>query len=1788
LVGLSYLYWWSDEKDLSLARLRQAVDLSQESPGVMFDLAGLLSVAGDADAALATLDKIPALDQRTLARREWAALEAALKANGTGRAREAAERLFGLQLTADEQVRLAPKLQQLGMRELAEAVLRRARRRSGGSVDRLAEIMQQFQAQGDHETAVEVACQILRRPPAPGSSRSSYYTAAEAARERALQLVAGSDKLDELIGRAEAQLARSPDSVTMLRILADYYVAAKRADDARKVYDKLTSLHPGDAAFRYRIALILSQAGQHDAAIGQYRLAMKEDPALYARYYNEIQQAFERAGRLADLVDLVRGMDMAKAHDPYVFTRLVSSLVRNSRTRDQGLELFDKVWEAFPSQRPHLLSYLSSSAFRSSPRLYEYLHQAIMQAAAGPPTQSWTAMTSGMSYSSSGKMSNNVVRLLDMAETQKKLEGLRQEVESALEKSPGWVEGKALAAMIAMRLDDPEKARALVEPLLKSHEDGSAEIPPEACALLAQELDADESLRPLATVLYEKAVDRLRVSRELGYQYGPAQRLVALYKEQDRVADARALLLKFAGQKLSRSSDPAYNAREQVRNGMEISRALRSIGFPLDAFQLCRDLLPIVRSYQADPRFGGRYSDQLGTEMKQALRETTPEAVMQSFLQLAADAEESSGSGSRTPATIDLMLSVASVGAEPTLTSPFVDAFAAAASSADQQEPVAAALAELVESRPHDVSALVAAALGELAWGTSESKRSAVARLVQWAEDRPLAPLEPGRKPNFRQQEEAEAQVCLWLVARRCLADDALATQGRPLADRVVEAVRRQTDTQLLQAVLAEAGRLALKRGDRDQAEALWGRLLPTYLGRQLDGPKPKAMLPATVEEFNRCAGLAERALDGGLDDLSLGCVRESLRPGWPVSSRTPTGSAAAGTIQLTGEDRPNLIATLVRLSGLWEERGVSPAAVYEMMAEIVFPESRPKDVFIVQQGLGGERIRPIDSLGRLLIEWADRADRLEDLRQRIAARQKQGGGLLNLWILRTQLATTTEDAALATKGINWLAARIQSEGKPWLGIAAMHAVAPAVQKQWQLEKVAPLVELASGVVDGATGRQLLGELRRSLSRQAFQQGDFYAGTRHLYAYRNMLEAGHVGAEGDQGHTERQLLELGAALAHAGRCADAMAILGYFAELQAETEHSHDLTPLARQLWRLLENEPPAERYRVLKPLVFPGEGFQRVRQVGFLEPGGLLAHDQSGAGQVGRGLVSFSELLVDSAQREVRLDELEVEVRRASEHDPANAETLLALVNIAQGQAKAAQPHLESLLAEMRVEPEAESVPSLVGMLRSRVNQTEWGSTADSQGKRISGEEPGARIPWSAYLLTRAALADESLRPLGEKLAAALVASAEENPDQAFLSQLARRLEPGAAQGLSPGLAFWHPVVRERGVRRLPATEGLVWQIDQTGHRAVLAGAVRDFLYFDYPLAGTFEFSFEAFHARDGDAALAYGGVALDPADIPGKAKIWRIGGGRTQLWLPRQNDESGRFNRLTVRVSPDRVEYLCNDQPMFESQRPSPTSPWLVLSCRGDRGVRWRNFELRGNPHVPREVRLTKAEHLEGWTPGLNKEQMPSGPLLSGPHGQPAAKPSPDDHDWCSIDGVIHGRRLPAEPPRGPVQSWLAYHRPMRGGETISYEFFYRPGEELVHPAIGRVAFELEPGGVRLHWITDSPHTVPFGMPADNAVEIAQEQRGPKRLPLEPGAWNSVEMSLDDDVLSLRLNDQLVYERPLRPSNSRLFGLFHYRNRTAVRVRNVLLRGDWPERLAPEQMAGPALATKRELGSF
>jgi hypothetical protein len=154
---------------------------------------------------------------------------------------------------------------------------------------------------------------------------------------------------------------------------------------------------------------------------------------------------------------------------------------------------------------------------------------------------------------------------------------------------------------------------------------------------------------------------------------------------------------------------------------------------------------------------------------------------------------------------------------------------------------------------------------------------------------------------------------------------------------------------------------------------------------------------------------------------------------------------------------------------------------------------------------------------------------------------------------------------------------------------------------------------------------------------------------------------------------------------------------------------------------------------------------------------------------------------------------------------------------------------------------------------------------------------------------------------------------------------------------------------------------------------------------------------------------------------------------------------------------------------------------------------------------------------------------------------------------------------------------ESLLSYHRPLTDGDSVEYDFLYEPGRQITHPAMDRLAFIVNPDRVRFHWITDGRYDR-TELPPDNLFEEVEgtlrrvdpeavNGSDDKKLPLRPGEWNHAKLTLSGNSAALEINGHRVCERILPSNSRRTFGLFYDIGEEGVRVRNVVMKGNWPE---------------------
>jgi hypothetical protein len=999
----------------------------------------------------------------------------------------------------------------------------------------------------------------------------------------------------------------------------------------------------------------------------------------------------------------------------------------------------------------------------------------------------------------------------------------------------------------------------------------------------------------------------------------------------------------------------------------------------------------------------------------------------------------------------------------------------------------------------------------------------------------------------------------------------------------------------------------------------------------------PTAGLPIlTLDRFEQAIQIAKLAAERDLLELNLRAVREALRAGPPVVPTNPNAEARALRMAQRGIDEgstdpvaPRVVANLLELERLWQEHHAPAPGVYEVLKNAVLPPGRPAEVFLYAPPPNPRALRRARSAGAILAAWAVRAGKVDDLKQAIDGRKGQPLAELPATILSAQLALAAGDDPSAIAALKVLSERLKRDTLRSTAELACHAALPAFDRPRPgLSKAA--MDVLDGCAKGFEGSyqpEPLGTLLILLARRQLQLGDVPGARKRLDAYIEAMEKNASRYVGDYSlRIRKQYLErIASEYARAGLWTDALGALGRYADAPAYSGGDPPVTDALVRLMRRLAAAPAQERYRTLHDWTMPAKD-RRVVRILAAQGARDLAPDvfarasagkpdaapapPSAVAQAGDTVLSTSSALIDAARQAGALDKLTDEARTAAEQKIENAEAFYVLVELARGQDSKVAPRIESRLAE------------LVKENRERAKEKPKPTTGTaSRVVSDASETANAKFPWNDYLVARAALraADAATTGLGLRLVRALMERSEKTNDYAVLASLrgdlaefaARRA--GAPDALTASLpASWRAAEVRPGYDLAANGIPAYWAAHQ-GYVAHPSGSTTDMLVFDYPLTGSYEVSVDAYVGPWAASVIVHDGLCILPSAMDGSAQVYPVGQGET-IRIPWKLSRPEGFNRLTIQVSSGKVRCVVNGHLLYEDDDPSPISPWLGLLTQRERSSAWRNLSLKGNPTIPREVRLSQGDRLEGWVSSFYAESQPSrrtdqvtdryGNVTTAPGARtrrargasrsrkPNTTVNVDDYDWAAKDGVIHGRRTMPDtttvnyydPTNSAAvteadQSRLYYHRPLGDGDVITYEFRYEPGQVMVHPALDRVAFLLEPEGVKLHWMTAGGNDL-SSLPADNALDEPANRRGPSPLPLKPGQWNAVKLALSGGRVAIELNGQAVYERAIEPTLGRQFGLFHYKDQTSAEVRNVVLKGNWPESV-PERLRTDLAAT-------
>ncbi|MFG0331824.1 MAG: DUF1583 domain-containing protein [Maioricimonas sp. JB049] len=610
---------------------------------------------------------------------------------------------------------------------------------------------------------------------------------------------------------------------------------------------------------------------------------------------------------------------------------------------------------------------------------------------------------------------------------------------------------------------------------------------------------------------------------------------------------------------------------------------------------------------------------------------------------------------------------------------------------------------------------------------------------------------------------------------------------------------------------------------------------------------------------------------------------------------------------------------------------------------------------------------------------------------------------------------------------------------------------------------------------------------------------------------------------------------------------DALARSAVFAE-----QH---LDGTALDVHRSAKELPPVERFEFLSRRVLPGPDHATLRmEYGFtpthpappvaLEP--VTSAGTSAGRQVQHGgrLVAPAFDLLDVAGQLGRLDEVRAQVEAwkvpdASPH-AINRSALLTLIALAREAHAEAATWLDTMLAMSEATAAAGNGPTGAEVLVfERCLEVDSLREAVAEGlHRYQGwvRTKPYNIPHKLYVFGM----------LGR-----LQASHRES-----IGELATPMTGGS-------IPLWQPASRTLAATRGTGTTPVRWDVAPGLVRKVI-GHDDDYLYFGIPLRGNYQVECDVTDFDWKECHLLVAGTWIAPVYT-----LSHYDSGMIRAEFPRRKfspplTRPRHWIHYRTVVRDGTVTTYFNGMKVHSRQVSPDAPPWVAVRTRANNEGAVSNLRITGAPEIPQSVQLSANPELSGWVPYFD-EQV--GDALS---------------DWLhttslSPEGEIVGRwtarefeDVTTDPERvvGVQESLLRYHRPMLEDGTIEYEFYYRPESDQVHPALDRLVFLLAPDGVRIHWLTDGPYDR-TQLASTNVFDEPEHRRGDGPLPLERNDWNRLRLQLSGDVVTLVLNDEIIYERALEAGNQRTFGLFHYADLSQVRVRNVEWAGDWPREL-------------------
>lgn len=377
---------------------------------------------------------------------------------------------------------------------------------------------------------------------------------------------------------------------------------------------------------------------------------------------------------------------------------------------------------------------------------------------------------------------------------------------------------------------------------------------------------------------------------------------------------------------------------------------------------------------------------------------------------------------------------------------------------------------------------------------------------------------------------------------------------------------------------------------------------------------------------------------------------------------------------------------------------------------------------------------------------------------------------------------------------------------------------------------------------------------------------------------------------------------------------------------------------------------------------------------------------------------------------------------------------------------------------------------------------------------------------------------------------------------------------------GTNPPLRQWHAVSQSTGWSHGIGIPAAVWQLrgDMVSN---LASHDTEFLFYEVPLLGDFTLECECTCFGYKDTHPLVSGTWLAPTWNHSEFSIGGLTTVRPNGQLAPKLSPVDEWLRYRIDIRDNVCRRYINGRLIHTEDLSANRDPWVAIRSPEYGRGNVKDIRITGQPQIPRSVSLVQRTSSHEDTDTAVQRPVPD-QWLPWLEDNDSGGDSIWHTDATSEQATLLGKRTP-ELQGTSAEQLLHYHWPIIVGHgRLSCEFFYRRGQIIANPALGRRVFLLKPDGVCQHWVTN-------GIWDHSDVDPANLAASHTPVPLLDDAWNTAELQINGDTLVLSVNGQQVFEGSVHSTNDRRFGMFYFSDQTQAMFRNVVLSGDWPEAL-------------------